>query len=446
MRKETNALSLFNASDLTEDVLYGIARKTRFVQRASGMIPVAKLLECICEASAEGTVSYNDLAARVHAVTGVRVSRQAYWERINTDYCVAFFKTVLAKIMVQKLHQDGLVDLKNCTLFKRILIHDSTIIKLPTKLYSIFSGVSNISTTVCNARIQGVYDLCSGQFISFSIDPYSKNDLSVAHQIEAQPGDLVLRDRGYFLIEAIGELKKGGVDTISRYKHPTVLYDPETKEEINLLQVLSCHGTVDRIVLSGKKKDIRLRLLATPISEELANIRRMKAKKQAKTYTPSQELLQLMSWSIFLVTIESPVITVIHVMRLYRLRWRIENIFKTWKSYFCFDQLHHVSERQLSVLLTARLIIISLSYYGAYTPLYNAILLGINKQLSLMKFMRYVQKNLAQLPQMLNPQQWTPVFLDAIGYYCSYDNRRRDHFIDNLTSILAELEILQPLA
>jgi hypothetical protein len=445
MRKKAGTLSLFGASGLTIEVLNEMARQARFVQRSSGIIPVATLLECLCKASAEGTVSYNDLAARVQSVSGVTVSRQAYWERINTDYCVVFFKAILAKIMVQRLNQDGLAYLKKCTLFKRILIQDSTIIKLPTKLYAFFSGVSNADATVCNARIQGVYDLCSGQFMSFSIDPYSKNDLVVARQIEAQPGDLVLRDRGYFLLEAIARLKTNGVDTISRYKHMTTLYDPDTKEEINLLQMLTLHGTVDKMVLAGKNKAIRLRLLAAPITEELANIRRMKARKLVK-HTLSQEVLQLMSWSIFLVTIEAPALTVVHVMRLYRLRWRIENIFKTWKSSFCFDQLHHVSEKQLAVLLTARLIMISLSFSGAYIPLGVSIFQKTGAQISLMKFMRYVQKHLALLPQMLDSREWTPGLLDVIAYYCSYDKRRRNHFIDDLTSILAELETILPLA
>ena len=445
MRKKADALSLFSAWGLTKDVLDTMARKARFVQRSSGMIPVTTLLECLCEASAAGTVSYNDLAARVQAVSGVTVSRQAYWERMNTDHCVAFFKVILAKIMVQKLNQDGLAYLKNCALFNRILIQDSTIIKLPTKLFALFSGVSNADATVCNARIQGVYDLCSGQFISFSIDPYSKNDLVVARQIIAQPGDLVLRDRGYFVLEAIEKLKISGVDTISRYKHMTTLYDPDTKEELNLLQMLALHRTVDRMVLVGKNKNLRLRLLAAPIAEELANIRRMKARKLAK-YTLPEELLQLMSWSIFLVTIESPALTVVQVMRLYRLRWRIENIFKTWKSFFCFDQIHHVSEKQLLVLLTARLIMISLSFTGAYVPLCVNIFQRAGKQISLMKFMRYVQKHVTLLPQMLDPQEWTPDLLNALAYYCSYDKRRRHHFVDDLNSLFAELLAIQPLA
>ena len=361
--------SLFTACGLNEKQIRRIARKTKFSERASGKINVPRLLECVCEEVVKGTVSYNDLAATMQVATGYLVSRQAYWERMNTDACLAFFKAILATVMLRKLNLLKVTPLTKCALYKRILVQDSTVIQLPARLFAIFSGVRNAHTTACNARIQGVYDLCSGQFISFSIDPYSKNDFSAAREIEAQPGDLILRDRGYFLIEVIETFKNKGIDTINRYKHGTTLYDSETSKEINLIELLSLKGTVDMMVLAGKKKNIKVRLLAIPAAEEVANLRRMKAKKETNGHAPSQELLWLMSWSIFIVTIETPAITINHIVALYGLRWRIENIFKTWKSNFSFDKLHNVSEKQLHVLLTARLIVITLSYQGAFAPL-----------------------------------------------------------------------------
>lgn len=47
---------------------------------------------------------------------------------------------------------------------------------------------------------------------------------------------------------------------------------------------------------------------------------------------------------------------------LYSLRWRIECIFKTWKSNFNFDNIHSVSQIQLKVLLHARFITITSLY------------------------------------------------------------------------------------
>lgn len=446
MLKSVVASSLFKACGLQEELIGRIARQTHFTQRASGKISVPALLECVCEEAGKGTLSYNDLAARVQSTTGTIISRQAYWERMNTEACVAFFQAILARVLLQKLNKREVDGLKSCALFQRILIQDSTVLQLPARLFETFSGARNSHTTACNARIQGVYDLCSGQFIQFSIDPYSKNDVSVACQIQAKPGDLILRDRGYFLIEAIGAFKANGIETISRYKHATALYDTETKEEIHLKELLSGGQSVDRMVLAGAKKNIRVRLLAVPVSEEVANLRRMKARKETKGHAPSQELLHLMSWSIFIVTPEKAALTVHQVMRLYGLRWRIENIFKTWKSNFRFDQLHNVSEKQLYVLLTARLILICLAYHGAYVPLYAEVRRRSNKPLSLMKFMRYVCQNLELLPPMLCPGFWTAGLLDAIAYYCTYDKRKRQHFHANCDSIFAELKITSALA
>jgi len=209
--------SLFSACGLTKKFIDEIAKETGFYKRSPRKINLLDLVEHLCGESVKGTVSYNDLAARIQPVTGVIVSRQACWERIHEDGCVAFFKSLLAMIMLLKLHPQELEKLKSYSMFKRILIQDSTIIQLPARLFEAFSGVKNAHATTCNARIQGVYDLCSGRFISFSIDPYSKNDVSVASDVQTQPGDLILRDRGYFLMETIGEFKKNGSDTISRY-------------------------------------------------------------------------------------------------------------------------------------------------------------------------------------------------------------------------------------
>jgi hypothetical protein len=65
MAQNVAAPSSFSASGLTRRMARNLARTTRFMQRSSGLIPVASLLECLSQAAVEGTVSFNDLAARV---------------------------------------------------------------------------------------------------------------------------------------------------------------------------------------------------------------------------------------------------------------------------------------------------------------------------------------------------------------------------------------------
>ena len=435
MPKTCSALSVFTACGLSKNVLGCLARQTQFSRRAGTKINAADFLAYFCRQSIHGTVSNNDLAAAIESGTGVSASRQAYWSRIG-GACLAFFQAVLAIVIRSKVP----ATLRIPRRFKRILIQDSTVIQLPVKLFDCFSGVKNgTGTAACNARIQGIYELRSGRFLQFSIDPYSKNDLVAAPDIPVHRGDLVLRDRGYFLLGTIAAHKARGADTISRYKHATSLYDSKTQAPIDLLALLRKRGKVDQIVLAGEGKQLRLRLIAVPVPEDVANLRRMKAKKEVHGHAPSAEILALMSWSIFVTTIEDSSLTPVIIMKLYGLRWRIENIFKTWKSFFSFTKVHPVSETHLRLLLTARLIMIVICFQYAFVPLSEAIRRRTNKELSLMKFMRYVEQNTEQLPRLLAKNRWGKRVLDAVARFCAYDQRVRQNFVCAVRLLFAEL-------
>jgi len=262
------------------------------------------------------------------------------------------------------------------------------------------------------------------------------NDQAATLEIPAQAGDLVLRDRGYFRIQAIEEHKRAGADSINRYKHYTALYDPATGQKINLLELLTLNGSVDMLVGAGLEQTVHLRLIAVPAPEETANLRRMKAKKEMNGHAPSQELLRLMSWTIFLTTITDPSITFKEILALYGLRWRIESIFKTWKSYFNFQKVHNVPEIQLRVLLNARLIMITLAYERLFIPLLGQVYKASGKLVSLIKFTRYITQNLALLPRLLNSPSLPPQLCRALQRYCTYEKRNRANFMTEMEAIL----------
>ena len=429
---------------MSSEAIRELAFETGFCQRASGKINAPDFFVHLCLESLNGTVSHNDLAARLATQTGVSASRQAYWQR-TTEPCVRFFQGILERVILATCKPAERERLRSGDRFKRILLQDSTVIQLPLRLFAIFSGVRNATTAVCNARIQGVYDLQSGQFLHFSVDPYSRNDQAATFDLRVEPGDLVLRDRGYFVLEAIAEHQQRGADSINRYKHGTALFDPDTGQKINLLDDLRHRGALDREVLVGSHKGLKLRLLAVPVDEETANLRRMKAKKQTKGHAPSEELLKLMSWTIFLTTLSDPKITFKDLLALYALRWRIENIFKTWKSHFSFAKVHNVSATQLRVLLAARLILITVLYHRLYLPLSRRIKDPGGLQLSLMKLMHYVSRNLDRLPELLAPGMGADRLHRIVVRYCTYEKRRRTHFVAKMELILLDISLIHDL-
>jgi hypothetical protein len=338
--------------------------------------------------------------------------------------------------MLSKCNPHQIQSLKRQRRFKRILLQDSTIIKLPLRLFEVFSGVKNAHAAVCNARIQGIYDLVSGHFLHFSIDPYSRNDQAATLDLVVQTGDLVLRDRGYFTFRAIAEHTRAGADSIYRYLHPTILHDPTTGRKIELLRLLSERDFLDIRVDPGPGRTLHFRLIAFPVPEETANLRRMKAKKEVKGHRPSSEILALMSWSIFLTTIADPSVTADEIAALYGLRWRIESIFKTWKSYFNFQKIHNVPEIQLRVLLKARLIMITLAYERLFLPLLQRLRKTNSQPLSLIKFMHYFTRSLDLLPIFFNLKSYPPRLCAALQRYCSYDKRSRINFITEMEAVV----------
>lgn len=278
--KKNNFLNLLDEQGISKIILNNLARETRLIERERS-ITATDLLFAICIEASSGTVSYNDIAAQIESGGGESVSKQAVWKKVN-NFCLDYFKKVLESLILNKVGKAEVAKLRVSCHYKRILVQDSTIIKLPDRLFGFFSGVANGTTTRCNARIQGVYDILNEQFISFSIDKYSKNDLEAAPELLLEPGDLSLRDRGYLTNAEIQRHIKVGADCIYRYKNKMCLFDNETENPLNLLAILEKKSSLDiKVKLNNKEKTV-VRLVAFPVSEEIANKRRMKAKKEKK--------------------------------------------------------------------------------------------------------------------------------------------------------------------
>lgn len=427
-------LELLEKSDLNQKTINQMAVGTRLIERDRSIKAVDLLAYFISE-SFRGCLSCNDLAAKINAETGILASRQAYHKKLNAN-CLEFFERVLAGVMQAKLKPAQAPDCARK--FERVLVQDSTVIKLPTKLMPIFSGVKNAHTKVCNARIQNAYDLRTGDVVKFSIDAYSKNDLSAAAELKLKSGDLVLRDRGYFVVSEFRRIIDAKADFISRYKHKQTLHHPTTGAAVNLIDLLKKYGNLDMEVLVGKEKQTRLRLIAVKVDEKTANSRRRKAKKQVRGHNPGKEVLFLMGWSIYITSLTGCELSIEQLVQLYRLRWRIETIFKTWKSNFCFDHIHNVGENQLKIILTARMIAVTLFYQAIYIPLIKPVREFCKRELSLIKLMRYIQRNLTAIPLLIAASRLCVSSLKIVAKYCTYDTRKRQNYNQ------LEHEILNP--
>ena len=155
----------------------------------------------------------------------------------------------------------------------------------------------------------------------------------------------------------------------------------------------------------------------------------MKAKKENKGHNPGKLVLELMAWTIFIATIPQEKATYDHIAALYRCRWRIEQIFKAWKSHMEFDNIHNVSYHQAMVLLTARLILIVVCTHQVFIPYERIIHEKYSRHLSMQKLFRYIRQNQEQLAMMIQAIDYQTGEIEQICSvlirHCVYDKRKR---------------------
>jgi len=136
----------------------------------------------------------------------------------------------------------------------------------------------------------------------------------------------------------------------------------------------------------------------------------------------------MLSWSIFITTIPEEDAGYNEISKLYSLRWRIEIIFKSWKSNMCFSKIHNVSNLQLQVILLARFIMISVCTQYLFPACRVSIKQLFNKDLSLLKTIRYLAKFPEKILMLLNELNEKPTKTSdsilSLSRYCVYEKRK----------------------
>ena len=184
----------------------------------------------------------------------------------------------------------------------------------------------------------------------------------------AQKGIFFLFDLGYFKVNALASLATAGAYFCCRLNHQTNIYETVAGcvEPVSLEAYLL---TVRPTACSSKKRSLSARQPVSPrvslpsrMPEAVVNARRRMAHKNAKKkgYTPSQSPSPLMAWNLFITNVPSTIWTTATVPKMYPMRWQIELIFKSWKSYLPLAALTTTKETlfMLSVWTMLRILLI----------------------------------------------------------------------------------------
>jgi hypothetical protein len=408
-----------------------------FKQRKPRKIKGKLLLISFLSMAMQGKNTIQQWAEQMGLMTGKTVSKQGIWKRINQHLC-AFLSAVLLDILEQQMKEIR-GQFKSHTGFfhhyKRVLLQDSTTIALPAWLKWCYPGNVSRGEKKAQLKIQVVFDIVHNCFVHFETTAFSANDQSKSRDIVfiANHEDLVIRDLGYFVLDSFELMKHQCIKFISRLKYGNTIYDINTGNPINLLKVLRKKGWFDQWVMIGTKQKLKVRMVAIKLTAQQASDRRRKARNDRdKRLNHGKLYYEMLDYHFFITSEDDSLLTSKQITELYGLRWRIETIFKCWKSHFFIQKLIpqkcSITKERADAIIYMILIFILLFQ----VTFFNYLVIQAKKRgyylISLIRLCKFVSNHF-ELMLLKDPNPFIPQIL----YYCCYDKRLdRQNYLQKL--------------
>jgi len=438
---ETNSKSHNKKGSIIEQQLKGIpfkklSKQSGFCKRKPKKIgPKNIVVSFLLTIWGSKENTYSSWASKLGLLINDTVSKQALSKRVTSEL-VEFLKKILQAVIKKSVHLNKKDNIsEKLKQFKRILIEDSTNIHLHDKLSKQYPGSRNHKgKEYATMKIQTVYEVIRRRFLRFEITNFRENDQSYAAKIIeiVKPGDLVIRDLGYFVTEVFKRLNQKSVNFVSRLTKAVNIYHKEEEKVIDLAKMLKRRGSLDMEVFIGVNNRIPVRLIAIPVEEHEASERRRKAKASLDHgHKMRKKNLFLLGWTLLITNIPKEQMGSGEVAKIYSVRWRIEIIFKTWKSFLEIKNIPQDANKiRLEAFIYCMLIFIILfqvHYYIYYSGrLSKKEVQNKEVNISLMKFMQYVVSNIAlniYTNYFSHRCNIDYLFKKQINYYCLYEKR-----------------------
>lgn len=410
--------------------LSSLAQSTGFVKRQGGKIKPFDFLLSFFLAVSTRQFSLRKWSLELSQLIGQEISFQAIDKKLSYRHLI--FIKQLFSLSIQKSDPfNSFQETEILKKYNRVLVEDSTIIKLSQQLYYHFSGVSNGKSKFTNARIQLCLNLKDGAFENVDLCTYSQNDTSYSDNIlnRLQKNDLIIRDLGYWkksVLIAIDELDSF---FISRLRSNTKLYKSLDNEDFNLvdkLKSLDLKGIkeFEYICRLDPKKENTFRIVGVKVNPDQLKQRKtnvIKSRHKDCKMTPNSEYL--LNWSIYITNVSQQDVYANEIYKLYRLRWHIEMVFKNWKSNFNIQELLASSLGKCPAKVEMKMYLSLIYIVMIYQPTYNAFSKKIyhekKKILSPLKYGQFLIDNLSILIKTNYKN-----ILNKLTRYCCYENRK----------------------
>jgi hypothetical protein len=230
-------------------------------------------------------------------------------------------------------------------------------------------------------KLQLMIEYKSGKYESIVTTDGVASDQRYMGQVLKQIGinELLIYDLGYSKQEYMIGISQRESYFASRFNHQVNLYksviDDMTGEnvlgenvfkrfdlemELRKLAVSNVSLHEFELWISNSGKVLKIRLIVESVPKSIVEQRMKKAKRKAgkKKRKPTPKYLYLQNWNLYITNIEQEKIVAKDIILLYKIRWQIEIVFKSWKSYHGLEHVKGKRKSRIECFIYGRLIMI----------------------------------------------------------------------------------------
>lgn len=252
-------------------------------------------------ANPEATCSERAQAA---AACGVPISPQGLEESLDDERAPECLRRVLEAAMGEVVVAASPVAIPVLERFSGVYLYDGTVVALPDELKEVHPGCGGGHGREAAVKAGARLELLGGE-LHLALGAGRSHDRTLELGAQQMPeGALRL---AFFDLGLLGFLSAGGRHWLTRLMAGTAVYDKQSGGLLNLPSLLGAHedGEVELRVEVGQRARLPARLLAVRVSEEVANERRRRLRKEATQRRQPVSAKRMAGWTI-LVTNTPP--------------------------------------------------------------------------------------------------------------------------------------------
>ena len=360
--RHANDLKFAIEDSFARDKVNRLAKQSGFMSRNRKLSATQLVNTLMFSSCNQAHTSLEDMAADLHQQFDIDISKEALHKKF-TQQGVQFLKELL-QVQISKQFSSQ-IDPALCTHFSAIKLKDSCRFSIPTTYHGSYPGFGNFSLKNGVVQWQYEYDLLRGNWEYLELTSIRKNDQKNSNETLdlITKASLNIRDLGYITPNYLQAVVKQDAFFLNRIPPQASIYNPVSKKQITWKDLhrkfnKTKAATLELNVLLYEKHLIPCRLIIEKLNDEGYRKRLKKAQNSAKSRGVglSDDHRIRCCYNTFITNVGKKNLPAVKIRKAYYLRWQIELVFKTWKSFFEIDRVKKVKKERLECQLFSQLL------------------------------------------------------------------------------------------